>query len=225
MDDTSIDSFSKIEGTVFKNTCNILLIGAPFSGKTYFAKKLLFHRDVLFTNPPDKIIYFYKIWQQTYTELQNHFKSDIKFIRNLDKTILANSSDCFVVMDDCMLDLDETVISNFTTRSHHKNVINLIMIQSLYYDNILKHIRRSTNYFIFLNIMESASIFRYISNDITGKELVLFKKAFKAILSENWGHLIYDRHPQTKSILRFKFNIFKFLKNDGVIQYDVVKIL
>ena len=54
----------------FEAGCTHITIGQSGSGKTQFIYKVLKNKNVMFdNNPPQKIRYYYGIWQDLFTEM------------------------------------------------------------------------------------------------------------------------------------------------------------
>ena len=56
-----------------KNPFNSIICGPSGSGKTILMYKLLRQRNELFTNPPQKVFYFYNEWQETYNNMKEEY--------------------------------------------------------------------------------------------------------------------------------------------------------
>ena len=80
--------------------------------------------------------------------------------------------------------------------------------------------------YIFLSPLESVSIFRLLSNDLTKEQLKRFKNKFNIPMKiGQYSHLIYTRDVTTPAILRFKFDIFCKIDNPPCIyEYKCLKI-
>ena len=220
-----VEKLNSFDGIVFKKPSNILIFGGTGSGKTFFTQQLLLNKHIYFSHVPEKIIVFYKEYQPIYNELKEYFGENIKFILGVENDIISKISNAIVVYDDCLSSINNDILTNFYAGCQHRGLINIFLSQSIYFGENLKNIRRIANYFIFLNSVEKASIFRLISNYLDGKELDLFRKSFnKVMLNSDYSHVIFDLHPRTKQITRFKFDIFQKLDATTIYEYQLAKI-
>jgi hypothetical protein len=220
-----VAQYDKYTGSVFKMPCNIIIFGGCYSGKTYFCQKLLEYKDIYFYNSPSNIVFFYKEYQKIYDELKLFFVDKIEFVKGVSNNKLRSVKNAICVYDDVLADINYDVIENFYARSQHSNLINLFLSQSVYYGESLKRIRKISNYFIFLNSVESGSIFRLMQNYLQKTELRKFKKYFNEIMDmSEYNHLICDFHPRTKNMLRYKFDIWEMVNSYSIEDYKIVKI-
>ena len=68
---------------LFQHPCNIFISGPSGSGKTEFVKRMLEYKEDLFLTIPDKVVWCYKEWQNTYALLQESYSSYITFIQGM----------------------------------------------------------------------------------------------------------------------------------------------
>lgn len=221
----TLDTFPRNDIVVFKSSANILISGCSQSGKTYLTHDLLVFKDRLFLDPPQNVIVFYREWQKVYDSLQNHFSDRISFKTDFDPDDLKNVTDCIIVFDDFLSKVNNNFLDLFLVGAHHRRLVNVFLTQTLFFNEALKIIRRNCNYFIFMSLLDSQSVFRLMQNDISGNALDIFKTAFFKIMSRQFSHIIYDRHPKSKNILRFKFDILKPLHDHTLYyEYKIFKI-
>lgn len=53
----------------FQHSCTMLLVGPTGVGKSWFLHNLLKDRNQMSNPPPDKVIWFYGIYQKLYDEI------------------------------------------------------------------------------------------------------------------------------------------------------------
>ena len=80
--------------------------------------------------------------------------------------------------------------------------------------------------YIFLSPLESVSIFRLLSNDLTKEQLRKFKNVFPLIMKPgDYCHIIYTRYVKPPPLLHFKFDIFRKLNDpECLYEYKAIKI-
>ena len=108
----------------------ILIAGPSFSGKTEFTKRLLKHRNEIFSPPPDRVIWCYSHGQAAYRDMGD----DIEFYEGLyDVDSLDTSYKTIIVYDD-LADSDEAqkhISKVFTMKSHHRNLTAIFLTQNI----------------------------------------------------------------------------------------------
>ena len=90
----------------FQESMSISVSGATCSGKTSWVFRLLRHKDDMFINLPEKVLYCYTIWQPLFETMEKELVS-IKFCNGLpsDEDLHGLSDDrvCnLVILDDLM---------------------------------------------------------------------------------------------------------------------------
>ena len=179
------------------------------SGKSILLHNLLKYRDILFQTPHSKCVFYYSVYQPFMSDLETSFKDRIVFLQKFKTKHIKKYKDCFLVFDDFLSKLSPSFLEIFLVTTHQKNLTTIFLTQTLYFDDVLKTIRRNCHYFLFTSDLDSSSVFRVISSDLDRKSLDLFKQSFRRIMrSKDYAHVVYDRHPQTPSDLRFKYDIF-----------------
>lgn len=117
----------------FEHPSTIVLSGPSSSGKTWFTKKLLHYKSEMFSHVPDKVIWCYSEYQQTYQDVK-----DVEFYEGLyDLDKLDTSQHTLIVYDD-LADNDSTykeLVKVFTKKSHHRNMSVVFITQNLFTAN------------------------------------------------------------------------------------------
>lgn len=217
-DDVKISAtFVTEDSYAFRTPSNILISAATQCGKSVFLRDILLHKNGLFLNAPNKCVFYYKVWQTIYDDIRQHFEGKVVFLNIFKAKSIEKLEHCFVVFDDFLSDLNKEFLDIFLVSSHQKKLTVIFLSQSLYYDNMLKIIRRNSHYYIFLSQLDASSVYRLMANDITGKALSKFRYAFEYIMNETlYTHIIYDRNPATKTSLRMKYDILSYQKNKSL---------
>ena len=69
-----------VQSILFQHPCNIFITGPGGCGKTEFVRKLIDYRKDLFNIVPERVVWYYKEWQQTYSLMQEKFNSQFELI-------------------------------------------------------------------------------------------------------------------------------------------------
>ena len=70
-----------VQSIIFQHPCNIFITGPSGCGKTEFVHKLIDYRKDLFNIVPERVVWCYKEWQQTYSLMQEKFNSQFELIK------------------------------------------------------------------------------------------------------------------------------------------------
>lgn len=120
----------------FTNASGMLFAGISNSGKSYMVKQILRHRDVVFEQKPERVLYIYGIWGKYLEELEADgcilceglpdVNEILKFARQYTNAI--------IVIDDCMTALSTCTYTAdlFTKICHHTSCTIMILLQSLF---------------------------------------------------------------------------------------------
>ena len=149
----------------FRSPASIIIAGPSCSGKTFFLKKILSEKEYLrkfFKTPVTRIVWYYKIWQRDYEELQRK-NPVIEFYEGVPEEGISKhfpnphpqGSTAIVVLDDLMKEgsSDSKVLDIFTKESHHLNITCFMILQNIFFQGKYSvDIKRNATYIIlFLN--------------------------------------------------------------------------
>ena len=122
-----------VQSILFQHPCNIFNTGPSGCGKTEFVHKLIDYRKDLFNIAPERVVWCYKEWQQTYSLMQEIFNSQfelIKFVEGIPMDENEIVSDVtiphLIVFDDMLGEKDEKKL-NFGLQEK-----DIIVMQVLY---------------------------------------------------------------------------------------------
>ena len=183
------------------------------------------YKERLFATSHKKCIFYYKIWQTIYTELAKEFKGKIIFKQVFKPEKIVLVKNCYIVFDDFLTQLTSEFLDMFLVGNHHKNLTIVFLTQELFYNDILKTIRRNTHFFVFLGSLDKNSVFRVLTSDLDKLEMEKFKTGFKKIMKKPYRHILYDRFPTTYATLRVKHDIMSYPRNTAIgYIYRIVKL-
>ena len=111
-----------------KHPFTALVVGPTCCGKTQFVFKLIDNVDRMIDPPPNRIVYCYGEYQQSFRKYPNvEFRQGLPHASDFD-----GSEPVLLVIDDLMQETDETVANLFTKGSHHRNVSVVFLAQNLF---------------------------------------------------------------------------------------------
>ena len=116
-----------------QNPVTVLVAGPTSSGKTFLVRRLLEHRET-FVKPPQRIVWCYGVYQNTYSEMAAQFPNMILhegLPENLEDYFDGKDSGC-LVLDDHMFagTKSENICKVFTEGAHHLNIASFLLVQN-----------------------------------------------------------------------------------------------
>lgn len=119
----------------FKTPCNILIVGASCSGKTFFTRRLLQHAEEMFDEPFHRIIYSYGEFQPLFIEMKQE-RENRQFVEGFPEDIysLFENKKGLLVLDDQMSALaNEPGMADLITKGcHHRDITTIFIVQNLF---------------------------------------------------------------------------------------------
>lgn len=188
----------------------ITVAGPTGSGKTFFVNKLLSTAN-MFTEPINKILYCYGVYQDDYNKMSNGIEFH-EGVPNLE-VIQSFKDDKFnvIVLDDLMEEIvKNTDMQNlFTKHCHHYKITAIFITQNIFAQgrcarsiNLNSHIL-----VLFANKRDESQA------DILGKQLFprrpdIFREAYTDATATQYGYLIVDCAPETPVEFKLRSKIF-----------------
>jgi hypothetical protein len=202
-----------------KHPSTIICAGQTGSGKSFFTKKLLINKRVLFDpEHPKHVVLFYREWQKLYDEMKNE-KIVNEFIKGMPeenklKKIMephVKKGGCLLIFDDLMSDIGSTLSNCFTVYSHHYNATILLLIQSLFLENKSYRICSLNAHYIVLmkNKRDGASV-SYLARQISPYNTQYITQAYNKATEKPYSHLLFDMRQETDDLIRIRSNIFDY---------------
>ena len=124
----SVLCFSIIMALKVDKPSSFLLAGASGVGKMFWIFRLIDHRDEIFSQTIEKILYFYEVWQPIFEEYSHcvdffHGAPTVDTLKTPERKL--------VVLDDLMNSNRDIITKIFTVHSHHYNFSVLFKIFSI----------------------------------------------------------------------------------------------
>jgi hypothetical protein len=182
------------------------------SGKTTLLYKILKNRKELFTTPPEKIMYFYGVWQKMFDSMERELPVD--FVEGLPaKDIIdefADGTSRCIVLDDLMSDVVKSIDMQhiFTRGSHHKNITVIYLNQNMYCQGkFSRTLSLNTQYIFILKCPRDTTQLALLGRQIgVGKSLI---EAYEDVMANYpYGYLMLDLSPHNNDGYKLKTNIF-----------------
>ena len=199
------------QSLLFQHPCNIFISGPSGSGKTEFVRRMIEYREDLFQTIPNKVVWCYKEWQNTYALLQESYSSYITFIQGIpendDDLVFDVTKPHLIVFDDMMGEKDEEKIKLwFTRKGHHRNASIVYITQNMFQQSkVNRTISLNAHYMILFQNTRDKGQIKILANQI---QLPHLMASYRDAISKPHGYLLIDFHPKTPDILRLRSDIF-----------------
>lgn len=188
-----------------KHPFTALVVGPTCCGKTQFVYKLIENVDRMIDPPPNRIVYCYGEYQQSFRKY-----SDVEFRQGLpDASDFDGSEPVLLVIDDLMQETDETVANLFTKGSHHRNVSVVFLAQNLFPKNkFARTMSLNAHYIVLFKNPRDASQFANLARQMYPKQWQFAVEAYKDATREPYSYLLLDLRPEQNEDLRLRTNVF-----------------
>ena len=195
----------------FKHPFTFCIVGPTGCGKTVFVKNLLkVYKEKIYP-VPQKILYFFSIWQPLYTDILKD-NPHIQFIENYGGEVnsLDSSDTTLIVLDDLMEESkdDADIAKIFTKGSHHKNISVLFLSQNLFLQGKqIRTISLNSHYMaIFKNPRDRAQ-FSNLARQMFPGESEYLMECYADATKDAHGYILLDFKQDTPECLRVRTNI------------------
>jgi len=194
----------------FKHPFTLICAGPTGSGKTILIAKILEHHKIMFDPIPDKIIYCYSLWQESFLKMLES-NPNIEFVEGMIPSVQIDSlKKNLIILDDLMEEKkdNEDLQNIFTKGSHHRNISLIFISQNLFIQGKkTRTISLNTHYMIiFKNPRDKAQFSQLARQMLPGKTQFL-NECFMDATSHAHGYLFLDFKQQTPENLRVRTNI------------------
>ena len=201
-----------MDGLCFNAPCTGIISGPTRSGKTTFTLNLLSHLDKMFTEPINKIYYFYGVWQSSFESFAGDKLVYLQELPTEERiNSLTNGDHNLVIIDDMQITaLNDPFVANlFCRESHHKNLSVFLLLQNLFHQGkYARDISLNSYYFILFKNPGDCQQIRYL-----GTQLGIRKKltsAYEDATLLPFSYLLIDLSPKSESTYMLRSHIFPF---------------
>ena len=157
----------------------------PGSGKTSFIQDILRRRMI--TDFPEKIFYFYKVYQPFMGEWNSNAElPTIEFVEGLELDRVKDyGGNCTLVIDDLLINKQKATAEFFIFYSHHLDVTVFFLTQTLYpRDEYFRLMLLNSHYLVIFSDIRSMRQVRTLASQLFGPDekdrlLNAYKKSIK----------------------------------------------
>jgi hypothetical protein len=189
----------------FLHPSNILIAASSQSGKTYFTIELVKNNKVMFSPPPDKILWIYSIYQKSYNCIADivEFSDVIPSAESF-----GNDTRTLVILDDLMQEAGPQIEELFTRGSHHKNLTVIHLTQNLFYKSKCQRtLSLNSHYIILFKNVRDVTQIATLARQMYPSRVHYMVEAYKDATSVPYGYLLIDLRPETEERFRLRSGI------------------
>ena len=203
------------QNMTFKTPFTMIVSGATMSGKTSWVKTLLKHKESMISPVPTQILFCYKYWQPSYTDMLQTIP-DITFHQGMpNKEDQSGFFDpkrpSLIVFDDLMRTVmnDDNAADLFTEGAHHQNTSIIFIIQNLFFQGKQSRtISVNAHYIVLLKNPRDRSQVEALGRQIYPRKWATFSQTYEKATLQPHGYLVIDLYPTTHESCRLRTNIF-----------------
>ena len=183
-----------------------MVCGPTQCGKTRFVLKLLFYANSMIFPPPERIVWFFGYYKESFRDL---FRQ-VEFVEGLPPPLdYLDGRRTLVIIDDLMSETDDRVTKLFTKGSHHKHASVIYLDQNLYHrrkEN--RNISLNTHYLILFKNPRDIGQILYLGRQLYPGKTKFVSEVFANATSKPYVYLLIDIKTTTSDELRLRTEVF-----------------
>jgi hypothetical protein len=189
----------------------LICIAKSGTGKTEFCRKLLLCKNIVFTEPPDRIIFHYRYKPNWYEEHE-----DIEFTTEIPRDIFEQDGlHKLLIIDDC-LEKDFPAVADIFLRSgRHSKVSTVVNYQSLFHNSQeFRSMMQNVDILVLFHMTRALYQVSLLSRQVfpdkeKAKEVV---ELYKKLTKEKGGYLVFDFRIESADY-PLRTNVFPRVEN------------
>ena len=199
----------------FKENFKIFVCGPSRCGKTVFIKDLLQNIPSITKQNISKVIYVYKVWQQTFEDMKLqglvHFflREEENIVEKIKKLSFGEYS--LVIFDDLINSKNLEEISNlFVVDGRHSNYSMIFTSQRMFVNNeYFRQISNNCDYIVVFKNPRNHSEIRTLAQQLTPRSLDLLEIYTKAT-KDPFSYLMINLTQECNEDLKFLSHLFDY---------------
>ena len=194
-----------------KENFKLFVSGPSRCGKTFFISELLENIETFAKDPPETILYIYKIWQTKFDEMKSVVDGFIEDNENVVQQIkeLALGQRIFVIFDDLINSkslVDIAVL--FTVDGRHMNMSMAFLTQRMFVNNEhFRQISQNCDYFCIFKNPRNSSEIRTLAQQLTPGSLSLIE-IYKEATKNPFSYLFINLTQECDQSVKYLSHVF-----------------
>ena len=188
-----------------KENFKLFISGPSRCGKTFFVSELLENIESFAKEPPETVVYVYKIWQSKFDEMKTVVDLFVEDNENVVQQIkeVSIGQRIFVIFDDLINSKSLVDIATlFTVDGRHMNMSMAFLSQRMFVNNeYFRQISQNCDYFCVFKNPRNSSEIRTLAQQLTPGSLGLieiYKEATKSPFSYLFINLTQECNIKVK---------------------------
>ena len=194
-----------------KENFKVFISGPSRCGKTFFISKLLENIETFAKEPPETILYIYKVWQSKFDEMKSVVNGFIEDNENIIQQIkgISRGQRIFVIFDDMINSKSlEDIATLFTVDGRHMNMSMVFLTQRMFVNNeYFRQISQNCDYFCVFKNPRNSSEIRTLAQQLTPGSLSLIE-IYKEATRSPFSYLFINLTQECDSNVKYISHIF-----------------
>ena len=215
-------SYEKMFDIRLKENFKLFISGPSRCGKTFYIADLLENISTFAKEPPETIIYLYKVWQSKFDEMRNlvdiFIQDNVDIMHEIRKISLGQR--IFIIFDDMINSKSLPDIATlFTVDARHMNISMAFLTQRMFVNNeYFRQISQNSDYFCIFKNPRNCSEIRTLAQQLTPGSLDLIE-IYKKATETPFSYLFINLTQECNSNVKYLSHIFD--ENHSIKVYHV----
>ena len=176
--------------------------GPSGAGKTEWIRKLLYHRDDMIKDAPDKIIWCYGQYQPIFSLMEG-----IEFVEGLNYSI-APGQKYLLILDDLILSMSKEITQLFVS-GRHRDISVIFVTHNIFYPSKeMRTIKQNAKHLVLFENTQDASQIDYIGRQMFPGKSQHMRQAYEHAMQNPYGYLFVDLRQGIDKRFRLRTRIF-----------------
>lgn len=205
-----------------KENFKLFISGPSRCGKTFYIADLLENISTFAREPPETIIYFYKVWQSKFDEMKNlvdiFIQDNVDIMHEIRKISLGQR--IFIIFDDMINSKSLPDIATlFTVDARHMNISMAFLTQRMFVNNeYFRQISQNSDYFCIFKNPRNCSEIRTLAQQLTPGSLDLIE-IYRKATETPFSYLFINLTQECNCNVKYLSHIFD--ENHSIKVYHV----